>query len=501
MASEDIKEALKAAAIQIRDEKRTGANTALRVGSLLLAICEALNLEPEELAKLFLRKDKDDQTAFLLKMLAGAEFGDTIDSMLAGKGTLITPDGRIQTDRLEVRDSMTVMDLIINQLQGLVSDYIFSDVGKVESVLDMGDDTFLLVIGKQTDYDILALSEGDVLHQIVNSIPKGGTDYYSCWMRVLATNVNDHSVTVVLYPDSETPGGVNHAPVAGYNLAHKGNAVIPDSGTNERAQYWMLSSREGRMQFLQNVFKPILEDYNYALTVGKLPDIEAIRNLPVMANKDVGVVAQTIIAEKIYRFDYNGDIVSNKVDRGEWSLAVAQSEKPYRYVQHSRLYPDGSTTYTELEQHTVWHYGCKWGCLVDKTTDEPKWNSASWLLLEGDKNYYITFESSNGFQFTLSNMDTVVTAMVRYANRDITDVLMSSTGVEVEWLRDTGNVPMDNTWSPTYVGDDRHVIRLARDDMGPGWMSEYRKVKFTCRVHIPYGDNYETIENSINYSL
>lgn len=41
MASDDIIEALKASALQIRDEKQAGANTAMRVGSLLLAICEA----------------------------------------------------------------------------------------------------------------------------------------------------------------------------------------------------------------------------------------------------------------------------------------------------------------------------------------------------------------------------------------------------------------------------------------------------------------------------
>ena len=70
MASEDIKEALKEAAIRIRDEKQAGANTAMRVGSLLLAICEALSLTPDELEKIFLRKDQSDTAAgfFLLRI-------------------------------------------------------------------------------------------------------------------------------------------------------------------------------------------------------------------------------------------------------------------------------------------------------------------------------------------------------------------------------------------------------------------------------------------------
>ena len=90
MASEDIKEALKAEAIRIRDEKKTGANTASRVGSLLLAICEVLNLELEELAKHFLRKDQDDKTTYLLSLLGGAiiknwaKFGDFVTGFQGG---------------------------------------------------------------------------------------------------------------------------------------------------------------------------------------------------------------------------------------------------------------------------------------------------------------------------------------------------------------------------------------------------------------------------------
>ena len=63
--------------------------------------------------KTLLRKDQSDGTNFLLTI------GEFIDSMLAGKGTGIFPNGRIQTDRLEVRGSMTVMDLIINEIHQL----------------------------------------------------------------------------------------------------------------------------------------------------------------------------------------------------------------------------------------------------------------------------------------------------------------------------------------------------------------------------------------------
>lgn len=449
----------------------------------------------DELRKRLLSKDREDQTEFLLK------FGEFIDSMIAGKGTGIFPNGRIQTDRLEVRGSMTVMDLIINEIHAMAGEFNFSDCGKIEKVEFVSESTYKLWMEKETETDITNLDEHDILYSIVNNLRIGGTDYYTSWMRVLTKNVNDNTITVVLYPDSEVPGGRNYPPVARYNLTRKGNAVVPDEGeVNERAQSWLLSSREGRIMFLANVYKPILEDYNYAISIGKFPQIKAIENLPI-SDTDMGIMAKTIVCEQLYQYDYNGDIIPNKVDRGEWSLTVAQSEQPYRFIQHDRLYPDGQHTFTELEQHTVYHYGCKWGCIVDKTLDEPVWNSPSWVLLEGDKNYHLDFESSNGWQFFLSQVNTDVTAVVSYGNRDITNVLMATEGVEVEWLRDTGNVPSDNSWKPTYVDGKKNTIHLSVSDMGSGWGNEYRKISFICRVFIPVGEDFETIENRINIKI
>lgn len=445
--------------------------------------------------KTLLRKDQPDGTRFLLK------FGDFIDSMIAGKGAGIYPDGRGQFSRLEVRDALVVMRLIINEIQAMAGDFSFSDAGCIEKVEDLGNDTYKLWMEKRTEYDVTNFTENDIMYSIINNLLTGGTDYYTSWFRCLTKNVNDNTLTVVLYPDSEVPGGKNYPPVAGYNVTRRGNSVLPDEGeVNERTQSWLLSSREGRIMFLANVYKPILEDYNYAISIGKFPNIKALDNLPV-TTEDVGVMAKTIVCERLYQYDYNGDVISNKVDRGEWSLTVAQSEQPYRFIQHDRLYPDGQHTFTELEQHTVYHYGCKWGCLVDKTEDEPVWNSPSWSLLEGDKNYHLDFESSNGWQFFIQQVNTDITAVVSYGNRNITNVLMATDGVEVEWLRDTGNIPSDNSWKPTYVDGQKHVIHLSVADMGSGWGSEYRKISFICRVFIPVGENFETVENKINIKI
>lgn len=452
----------------------------------------------EELKKIFLRRDQVDSTNFLLKFLGGAEFGKFIDSMIAGKGAGIFPDGRAQVESLQVRGSMTVMDLIINQIQGMESDYSFAEIGKISYVEDLGDSTYRLIIEKRTDFDFHQFQDNDVCFSIINTLLTGGSDYYTSWMRILTTNVQENSITVSLYPDSEVPGGTNYPPVAGYNLTRRGNSTLPEAGGfNERAQSWMLSSREGRIMFLANVYKPILEDYNYALTIGKLPNIKALEKLPVTTN-DVGIVAQTVIAEKIYQYDYNGDVVPNKVDRGPWSLATAQGSSPYRMVTHESQTPTGST-YTLLEQHTVYHLGCKWGCLIDKTQLEPKWNSPAWEMLEGDKNYGMEFVSSRGKEFFRGQVNTDITAYITYGKIDITDDVMALEGLEVEWLRESGNIPSDNSWKPVYVDGRLNTLRITNDDMPIGWGTTIRMVTFVCRVFIPIGGKIQKVENYVNF--
>ena len=451
----------------------------------------------------FLRKDKSDKTEYLLKLLAGGEFGEFVDSMIAGKGAGIFPDGRAQVERLEVRGSLSVLDLIINQIQGMESDYSFTEIGKIESVEDLGESTYRLKIEKRTDFDFMKFQENDVCFSIINTLLTGGSDYYTSWMRILTTNAQENSITVVLYPDSEVPGGTNYPPLAGYNVTRRGNSTLPEAGGfNERAQSWMISSREGRIMFLSNVYKPILEDYNYALTIGKLPNIKALEKLPV-TTEDVGIVAQTVIAEKFYQFDYNGDVVPNKVDRGVWSLETAQSGAPYRFVQYELSKPSGSE-YTLLEQHTVYHLGCKWGCLKDKTTDEPKWNSPSWGLLEGDSRYSLQLSLSGGEAFVIGGVDTVMSGRIYFGTTDITDDVMADGATEVEWFRDSGNVPADNLWTPEYVDGNRLAIHIDNGNqhgVGSDFGFVSRSVAFVCRVFIPVEGEMQQIEQRFGFDI
>ena len=451
----------------------------------------------------FLRKDKSDKTEYLLKLLAGGEFGEFVDSMIAGKGAGIFPDGRAQVERLEVRGSLSVLDLIINQIQGMESDYSFTEIGKIESVEDLGESTYRLKIEKRTDFDFMKFQENDVCFSIINTLLTGGSDYYTSWMRILTTNAQENSITVVLYPDSEVPGGTNYPPLAGYNVTRRGNSTLPEAGGfNERAQSWMISSREGRIMFLSNVYKPILEDYNYSISIGRFPRTKALEKLPISEN-ETGVMAQTVIAEKFYQLDHNGDVIPNKVDRGVWSLETAQSGAPYRFVQHELAKPSGSE-YTLLEQHTVYHLGCKWGCLSDKTTDEPKWNSPSWGLLEGDSRYSLQLSLSGGEAFVIGGVDEVISGRVFYGTIDITDDVMADDATEVEWFRNSGNVPADNLWTPEYVDGNRLAIHIDNGNqhgVGSDFGFVSKSVIFTCRVFFPVNGRLEEVDKNLGFDI
>jgi len=456
-----------------------------------------------EIAKRALSKEHSDSTDYLLKLLAGGEFGEFVDSMIAGKGAGIFPDGRAQVERLEVRGSLSVLDLIINQIQGMESDYSFTEIGKIESVEDLGENTYRLSIEKRTDFDFMKFQDNDVCFSIINTLLTGGSEYYTSWMRILTTNSAENSITVVLYPDSEVPGGTNYPPLAGYNVTRRGNSTLPEAGGfNERAQSWMISSREGRIMFLANVFKPILEDYNYSISIGRFPRTKALEKLPISEN-ETGVMAQTVIAEKFYQLDHNGDVVPNKVDRGVWSPETAQSGAPYRFVQYELSKPSGSE-YTLLEQHTVYHLGCKWGCLKDKTTDEPKWNSPSWGLLEGDSRYSLQLSISGGEAFVIGGVDEVISGRIYFGTTDITDDVMADDATEVEWFRNSGNVPADNLWTPEYVDGNRLAIHIDNGNqhgVGSDFGFVSKSVIFTCRVFFPVNGRLEKVDMNLGFDI
>lgn len=461
----------------------TDRNTfsALRI---LAEIDKAIKANNEGLGDKFISKKNDDYAegiiTFLkdiivkgpIKALSKLTVGESIiDSLLTGKGIIADDKGRIQADRMELRSSLTVLELIFNRLSAMESDYSFSESGTIESVEFLEDGTYRLPLRKRWENDFTALDENDIIYGIVNNLASGGGDYYTSWLRVLNVNTVANTITAVMFPDDEVPGGKNYPPEPLMILSHRGNPVNED-----RQGYWYISSREKCICMLDGVTKPILEENNYAIIIGKLKQLSLFDNLPINYRHSY-IYCRGIAIQDLLRVDYQGTPVRSENNRGPWSAEDAVNN-PYQSTQE--VYD------------TVYHVGCKWMCLVTGTTQAPKWNATDWAQIEGNSELTLGFSSSNGYNFFAGKVDAEFTPILYWGYNDISlDVLAG----DWSWTRNSGQVTEDNAWSVVHANNGR-ILHLTNEDMPSNWGAT-RKVKFTCTAYVRDGAESINIENSI----
>ena len=416
----------------------------------------------------FLCKDRPDRTNFLLK------FGDFIDSMIAGKGAGIYPDGRGQFERLEVRGSAVFKEVIYNRLNAQEGDTSYSENGVIESVTLESDGTYTLKLRKRWENDFTAFQEGDVVYGIVNNLFSTG-EYYTSWVRVLSKNIAANSISVLVYPDSEVPGGRNYPPTELMIITRRGNAINED-----RQSYWYLSATTDKcLVWLEGVTKPVLEQNNYYMILGRLPNLDLFDNLPINY-KHSYIFARAGIFGELYRVDWQGLPVQELVDRGFWSAEVASSDNPY--------------TNTQERADTVWHYGCKWKCLMTGTADEPQYAAAGWAMLEGNPEFTIEIGSTKGWYFDIETFSTTLYITGKLYNRDVTDHILDA---DVSWTRDTGNVSEDNAWAVKRAGAGKN-LPLTIDDLGPNY-TNMRVCTFKAQALLRDGQQFEVAENFVTF--
>lgn len=427
-----------------------------------------------EIAERALSKQHPDSTDYLLKFLAGTEYGEFIDSMIAGKGAGIYPDGRGQFERLEVRGSAVFKEVIYNRLNAQEGDTSYSENGVIESVTLESDGTYTLKLRKRWENDFTAFQEGDIVYGIVNNLFSTG-EYYASWMRVLSKNVPANSISVLSYPDSEVPGGKNYPPTELTIITRRGNAFNED-----RQSYWYLSATTDKcLVWLEGVTKPVLEQNNYYMILGRLPNLDLFDNLPVNY-KHSYIFARAGIFGELYRVDWQGLPVQELVDRGFWSAEVASSDNPY--------------TNTQERADTVWHYGCKWKCLMTGTADEPQYAAAGWAMLEGNPEFTIEIGSTKGWYFDIETFSTTLYITGKLYNRDVTDHILDA---DVSWTRDTGNVSEDNAWAVKRAGAGKN-LPLTIDDLGPNY-TNMRVCTFKAQALLRDGQQFEVAENFVTF--
>jgi hypothetical protein len=435
----------------------------------------------------YIRKDQPDGTKFLLTI------GEFIDSMIAGKGIGLFPDGRMQADRVEVRGSMTVKELLFNRWFAQEGNVVFSEAGTIERIEKLDDGTWDLYLRRRWEEDITAFAENDVSYGSINSLLSDGA-YYDSWFRVLNVMQAENKLNVVLYPDDEVPGGKNYEPAVGMTITRRGNPV-----NEERQGFWYISSYEFCICYLDGVTKPILEESNYGIIFGRLKRLELFTNLPINYLHSY-VYCRGIVVQDILRVDYKGVIPQQANDRGEWSTEVAASDEPY---QAAHVVDTGSGQVNLYD--AVWHYGCKWMCLVTGTTDEPRYGCVGWAMIEGNPAFTIEIDSSNGWYFdyeAISVTDeagqpvvfTTLQVVGTLYNQDVTADILDA---DVSWTRDTGDVAEDNAWAVKRA-DAGKQLTLTLDDLGTNYQSR-TSCKFKATALLRDGKQVEIAENYVTF--
>ena len=427
----------------------------------------------------FLRKDQPDTTQYLLRLLGGAHFGEFASSLMNGTGGSIDGHGNAELETLRLRSALIVKELIYNRWSAQEGNTTFTEAGTIDAVKLEDDGTYTLTIRRRWEYDVTAFDEQDVCYGSVNDLAQGGGHYYDAWFRVLSVNRTANTLSVVLYPDDEVPGGQNYTPQVGMVVTRRGNAT-----NTERQGFWYISSYEGCICFLDGVTKPILEERNYAIIIGKLKRLSLFDNLPINYLHSY-VYCRGIAIQDLLRIDYQGTPVVTLNDRGFWSLEVAQSDNPYTVGQDT--------------VDTVWHYGCRWKCLVTGTTDEPRYASTGWAMIEGNPAFTIDIDSSAGWAFDGGQLTedvpfTTLTVTGTLYNRDVTAHILDD---DISWTRDTGNVAEDNAWAIKKAAAGKS-LPLVADDLG----LEFRQkgvCSFKCTATLRDGQETLVTENIITF--
>ena len=232
----DIKDTLKKLAEQIRDERNAGANTALRVGSLLLAMIDA-GADITDFEKYFLRKDKEDIANELITFLKGLLIGKN------GSGITVLENGMSQAvvDYLYVKVKAVFDELEVKKKTYVGGEQVISHAGMKCNRVDELDDVYRCYFKEEEDGIEIEnqFTPGSLAIAQECNIKTGvshhvGNRYYWRLVTAVGENYIDLSKTVC------DPNVENDVPVAGddiVGLGHKTDmtrqAAIILSSVNE----------------------------------------------------------------------------------------------------------------------------------------------------------------------------------------------------------------------------------------------------------------------------
>lgn len=313
-----------------------------------------------ELAKYFLRKDKEDSTNFLLSLLGGtvikkyAKFGDFVTGVLGG---YIDEKGNLEMESGVFRKRLFVPEIAYNRTTYFKGRMVNSPGGgcTVLSYVDNGDGTYTIT-PDLTDADGLSQFVDDILTTyFVTKNSEGKLNgFEEMKFRVTAADYTAKKFTVI-----PRPGHSDWKPAEQMVLAQTGNFTDP-----ERQTYIFIDSVNGNncITFFDNANTWDPEPAQMPAWFGKKKGMTVAG---INADNYSAVLQNIIMTGLIFQID---EITGNKVrvplDKGEWVAG--------KYAYYDR----------------VSHNGALWLCVDDNgTTTEPSDDNPAWLkqVAEGQK--------------------------------------------------------------------------------------------------------------------
>lgn len=414
---------------------------------------------------------------------SGAQFGEFVQSLYAGKGAGIDQLGNAEFESVRVRSYFECMELIINRLSAIEGDQLLTEADTIESVDDLGDNCYGLHLKSKWEGYFTAQYPNNVLKGIINTLATGSGVYYTSWMRVNSVNTANNYIEVTLYPGDEVPAGTNYPPCEMMKIARWGNQT-----DTKRQSCIYLSSTEGRIVRLTGVTKPIIDRTNYGATFGELPEFLRELDLPIAEGQDY-LYARGIVVQDIIRIDYQGKPVSEIVDRGPWSATGDY------YCE--ALNPNTG----RYEISDVWYNGCKYRCAKTGTTTAPAWNNTDWAMVEGNPDFTVDFAETD-YLFDPDKFNLTLTIIARLYNMDITADILDA---DVQWTRYSEDangverVASDNAWALKHAGAGKSIDLTVEDCDFNGYVPKVLKFIATVTLRDGMGNEAGTANAVFQY--
>lgn len=351
----DTIDILKELALQVRYATQENENTAERVGRTLVGILNLLSkYSPEELEKIFLRKDRADGTPFPMTFGDWVKFGEFITGISGG---CIDKNGILEMEEGIFRKRLFVPEIAYNRVTYFKGRMCASPGGgcTVKEWSDNGDGSYTIT-PDLTDADGLSQFVDDILTTyFVTKSPEGKLQGFE-EMKFRVTSADYTAKTFVMTPKP----GTDWKPGESMVLAQTGNFTDED-----RQTYILIDTVNGNncITFFDHANTWDVEPAQEMSWIGKKKG-RTVHGIP--ADNYSAVFRHVIMSGKIFQVDdITGEAFRVPLFKGTW-------KKGEKYAYYDE----------------VTHNGSSWICVNEKgTSTEPADGNADWLKYasKGDK--------------------------------------------------------------------------------------------------------------------